>query len=127
VLGDAVAGIDRHAEGIRIRLEHRDLAGSEVVDVLLVVRRRDREQRLLIGERIHERLAGDVKPAGIVVNGCQAGIVPSALPPRSAPSGVSSSPPSRAACSGEIAAASGWARSVSSAAAVAAAVAEVRV
>jgi hypothetical protein len=58
VSGAAMAGINMHPEGFRILLEHRDLPRQQIVFVLLVVLRRDGEQRLVVRIRVHPWLAG---------------------------------------------------------------------
>ncbi|MCY1530626.1 hypothetical protein D9M68_658200 [compost metagenome] len=60
----AMARVDRNFVGIRVALEHRHLAGGQLVLVLLGVGRGDGEQRLLAGEGIGQEALG-VHRAGI--------------------------------------------------------------
>ncbi|MNM99871.1 hypothetical protein D3C81_1124440 [compost metagenome] len=54
----AVRRVDRDLVGVRIALEHGQLAGSQLVLVLLGVGRGDGEQRLFTGERIGQEALG---------------------------------------------------------------------
>ncbi len=84
----AMARIDRDPVGLRVALEHGDLAIGQLVLVLLDRRRGDDEQRFFIGERIGQE-AFAVHRTGIFgMPPVQGGIEPAALPAFSAPSGV---------------------------------------
>ncbi|MNP15956.1 hypothetical protein D3C76_1083310 [compost metagenome] len=56
--GAAVGLVHRNLVGVRIALEHRQLAGGQLVLVLVDVLRGDGEQRLLVGEGVRQEALG---------------------------------------------------------------------
>ncbi|MNP23179.1 hypothetical protein D3C76_1158790 [compost metagenome] len=75
----AMARVDRNLVGVRVALEHRQLAGCEFVFVLLGVGGGDGEQRFFIGERVSEKTSA--------VHGCRTGFK-ATVPGRNAAVGV---------------------------------------
>ncbi|MCY1397788.1 hypothetical protein D9M71_128070 [compost metagenome] len=63
--GRAVGLVHRHLVGVGVALEHRQLAGGQLVLVLVGVLRGDGEQRLLAGERVRQEATG-IDGAGIL-------------------------------------------------------------
>ncbi|MNG01210.1 hypothetical protein D3C84_841780 [compost metagenome] len=61
----AMGRVNRHLEGFRVTLEHRVLAWSKLVLVLIDVLRRDGEQRFFTGERVGQETFG-VGGAGVL-------------------------------------------------------------
>ncbi|MNQ42116.1 hypothetical protein D3C85_558130 [compost metagenome] len=56
--GRAVGLVHRHFVGVGVALEHRQLAGGQLVLVLVDVLRGDGEQRLLVGEGVRQEALG---------------------------------------------------------------------